>query len=114
MTDPKDDTIKVELPASIEEEITDKIAASVKNSYFGNVASIVGDKVKEKLEEDGFCERVADAVVSRMKLDEDEYTEGITEILKKHVIETVGSLTGEVLKKVNEQFSSYGFIKIGR
>lgn len=110
----KDETISVKLPANIEGDIADKIAEAVKSSYYNNVATIIGDKVKEKLEEDGFCERVADAVVSRMKLDEDDYTDGITEILKKHVIETVGSLTSEVLKKVNEQFSSYGFIKIGR
>lgn len=109
----KDETINVKLPASLDDDIAEKIAESVKNQYYSSVGTVVADKIKEKLEEDGFCDRVADAVVSRMKLDEDEYTNGITEILKKQIIDTVGALTGEVLKKVNEKFSSYGFIKIG-
>ena len=109
----KDETINVTLPASIEGDIAERIAEAVKGQYYSNIGTLVADQVKLKLEEDGFCDRVADAVVSRMKLDEDEYTAGITEILKKQIIDTVGALTGEVLKKVNEKFSSYGFIKIG-
>jgi len=113
MKEKKHDTVSVNLPASIDGEIAGKIAEAVKNQYLGSVGGLVADKIKEKLEEDGFCDRVADAVVSRMKLDEDEYTNGITEIMKTQILDTVGALTGEVLKKVNEKFSSYGFIKIG-
>jgi len=109
----KDDTISVKLPASIDKEIGDKIAESIKNTYYGSVATIIADRVKEQLEEDGFCDRVAAAVITRMKLDEDEYTEGITNILKEQIINTVGTLASEVLEKVQEKFKSYGFIKIG-
>ena len=113
MKEKKDDTINVNLPASLDDNIAEKIAEAVKDQYYSSVGSMVADQIKAKLEADGFCERVASATVSRMKLDEDEYTEGITNILKEQIINTVGTLASEVLEKVQEKFKSYGFIKIG-
>ena len=109
----KSNTVKVELPDTLTDDISEKIAQAVKENYYFSAGRAIADSVKGKLEEDGFTDRVADAVVARMKLDEDEYTEGITNALKETLLATVGSLANAALEAVQKKIESYGFIQIG-
>jgi uncharacterized protein (DUF2267 family) len=107
------DTFKVELPSSLTEDMSEKIAQAVRENYYHNAGRAIAEKVKEKLESDGFADRVAEAVVVRMKVDEDEYTEGITAVLKQNLLDTIGLMANKTLEAIQKRIDGYGFIKIG-
>jgi len=115
MSEKKDSLVKVEyiIPKSIEKEIAKKISEQVKNSYYWNVTKAVSDRVVKQLNSDGFTERVAEAVISKIKISEDDYINGVTEQVKDALIKTTGIIAKEVLEKVQGKIQSYGFIKIG-
>ncbi len=106
-------SVKVELPEELTEDISQRIAEAVKENYYHQVGRAVAEKVIKKLEDDGFSERVADAVVARMKIDEDEYTDGITAALKDNLLKTVGTIANATLDAIQKRVEGYGFIKIG-
>lgn len=111
-----DDLVRIEyvIPQSMQEEIAQKIANEVKSSYFWEVTKAVSAKVIKALEDDGFTDRVSEAILEKVKVSESEYIEGISEEIKNALMETTGIISREVLKKVNEKVQSYGFIQIGR
>lgn len=106
-------TVTVELPEGLTPDIAARIATAVKENYYHNAGRMIGEKVTEKLHEDGFADRVADAVVARMKLDEDEYTDGITAAMKENLLNTITTITTATLEAIQKKVESYGFIKIG-
>lgn len=106
------ETLQIELPAGLYTEVAEKVAEAVRTSYYNHVGVIIAEKVTEKLNEEGFCERVADAVVERVKLDEDEYINGVTDRIKEHLLDTIGVIASETQEKIQEKVKSYGFIKI--
>lgn len=105
---------KVELPEGLPDDIAEKIANAVREQYYHAIGTAIAQDVKEKLEEDGFVQRVAEAVVSRMRLDEDEYVNGIAGALKEQLLGTITVIAEEVLTKIQEKVKEYGFIEIGR
>jgi hypothetical protein len=107
--------VKVEyvIPQSMQEEIAQKIAHDVKNTYYLSVGKAVSEKIIRALEEDGFTCRVAEAVLKKIKMSEQEYVEGVSKQVKDALMETTGIISREVLKKVQEKVQSYGFIQIG-
>ena len=111
----KDELISVNyiIPKSIEKEIVERITKRVVDGYYGNVADAVSNKVIEKFNEDKFTERVADTVLAKIKISEDDFVKGIATEVKDALLKTTGIITKEVLEKVNEKVQSYGFIKIG-
>ena len=112
----EDKLVSVEfvVPESIQEEISNKLAQTVRDSYFWNVTKAVSEKVMVALTEDGFTERVSTAVVEKIKISEDDYVNGVTDSVKDALLNTTKVLSEEVLKKVEDKIKSYGFINIGR
>lgn len=106
--------VKVEyiIPASVQVELTDKITEAVKSSYWSNVGTAVSEKVKAALESEGLTDRIARAVVEKIKMSEDDFVNGLTENVKEAILKTTGVITKEVLNKIQERIQSYGFIKI--
>jgi len=105
--------IKVELPEGLTEDIGERIAKAVREDYYHKAGGAIAEKVTAKLHEDGFAERVADSVLSRMKLEEDEYTEGITAALKENLLKSIGMIANATLEAIQKRIDGYGFIKIG-
>lgn len=105
--------MKIELPPELATQIADKIAVEVKQAYYWEAAKAVSAEIQKKLVEDGFVERVATAVVEKVKIDESEYTKNITAKIQDHLLNVVGVIANETLDKVTEKVKSYGFIKIG-
>ena len=112
----KQNLVSVEyvVPEDIQEQIAEKISKDVREAYYYNVSKAVSERIIGALTEDGFMGRVADAVVQKITISEDEFISGISEQVKDALLETTGVISREVLKKVNEKVQSYGFIQIGR
>lgn len=103
----------VEIPDDIKDIIAGKITEQVKESYTWEVSRAISEAINKKLSEDGFCDRVAEAVLDKVKMSEDEYTREITTKIKSSLLECVGTITSTTIKAVSEKIKSYGFIKIG-
>lgn len=101
------------IPDGMKDDIAKKLVESTKDVYYWGVAKAISEKVQEKMESDGFCERVADAVLEKIKISEQEFIEGMGNAIKESLIKVSQTLGEEVLNKVNEKIKSYGFIKIG-
>lgn len=112
----KDEMIKVEyvIPTSMQDEIAKKIKEQVVDNYWWNVTKAISDEVISKFETEGYVKRIAEKVIEKIKISEDDFIEGVTNEVKDALMKTTGIISAKVLEKVQEAVNSYGFIKVGR
>lgn len=109
----KEKVFEFVLPTELNKDLVDKISHEVKESYYWEVGKQVAKALQTHFESDGFAERIAKAVLEKVKMEESEYTTKVTEVIKQHLFDTIGIIAKETLTKIQEKVKSYGFIKIG-
>lgn len=105
--------LMVSLPKDLTPQIADKISQAVRENYYWEAANVISEAVKQRLEEIEFANEVADAVVTRIKLDKEDYIKLVAERVQKALLDTTGVLATTVLEKVSKRVQEFGFIKIG-
>jgi len=106
--------LTVEIDGELQETIAEKIRQEMSERYYWGIANTISEALESKLKENGYIDRVADLILAKVKMDESTYVQKITEKLTETMLETVGTISKEVLEKVSKKVKEYGFIQIGR
>ena len=107
-----DRDIVITLDEKLYAVVGERVEKAIRESYYNRVGEKVSEMIMEKLNDDGFCDRVAEAVAEKIRLNEEEYIDGVTDKIKESLLDVVGTIANETLTLVQKRVQEYGFIKI--
>lgn len=112
MSNNEKQTITFELPSKLTKEISDKITEQMKESYYWNVTKEISNALLEKMQSEGFIEKVVNAVYNNLVINEKEFIAKISGDMKDSLLRCVSTIANETVNKISERVKDYGFIKI--